>query len=597
MEIKFSMHIVTSKESLNFVLRSISKFKFSIFIMVFTSVLWSINASLSPYFIKIMLDRVSEGVRAEAISYLLLPSIGYISLGLSMIFVFRLYGYFVEIVMIPRLRQKIANNIFDYILRHSHYYYQNNFSGSIATKLTILTSNIPELLQTGIDRLLSRFLGVIVAILVLWIVSIKFALLLMVWAISFMIYAVIVSKKLQIESTILSEFGSLITGKIVDTLSNILSVRLFARQNNEKNYLNKTLRDSVFAEQKMQWTYFWIWFVYGLSYGITESIVLYNLIIDFKNNMISVGDFVLVLTINLSVVQFFWMLALEYSDFSKKLGRITQALQMITSPIEIVDNENAKVLIVRKGQIDFDNVRFCYKNTDPLFHNLSIRINGGEKVGLVGYSGSGKTSFVNLILRLYEIDEGTILIDGQSTKECTQNSLHEAIGTIPQDPSLFHRTLLENISYGKPDASEEEIYTASKQAHIHEFIQNLNNGYQSLVGERGVKLSGGQRQRIAIARAMLKNAPILILDEATSQLDSVTENDIQSSLWGLMKNKTTLVIAHRLSTLLHMDRILVFNKGKIVEDGTHKNLLMLNGLYKILWEAQVGGFLPDKEIK
>ncbi|MDP3532993.1 MAG: ATP-binding cassette domain-containing protein, partial [Alphaproteobacteria bacterium] len=266
-----------------------------------------------------------------------------------------------------------------------------------------------------------------------------------------------------------------------------------------------------------------------------------------------------------------------------------------TLPIDIVDNVDASTLIVDKGQIDFDNVKFGYKNTDPLFDGLSIRIKGGEKVGLVGYSGSGKTSFVNLILRLYDIDQGRILIDGQVTKECTQDSLHEAIGMIPQDPSLFHRTLLENIAYGKPDVKVDEIHTAAKQAHAHDFIQNLPEGYQSLVGERGVKLSGGQRQRIAIARAMLKNAPILILDEATSQLDSVTENDIQDSLWVLMQKKTTLVIAHRLSTLLHMDRILVFNKGKIVEDGTHKDLLALNGLYKTLWDAQVGGFLPDKE--
>lgn len=589
------MHIVTSKESLAFVLRSIAKFKFGVFIMVLIAFLWAIDASLSPYLIKVMLDRVSEGIRSDAVSFLLLPAIGYIALGLSMTFVFRLYGYFVEIVMIPNLRRNIADNIFSYILGHSHHYYQNTFSGSLANKVNDLTSNIPDLLQIALDRLFSRFLGLVVAVLMLWTVSIKFALLLLMWATSFMVYAVIVSKKLQKESTVWSEFGSLITGKIVDALSNILSVRLFARKKAEQEHLNTTLTKAVNAEQKMQWTYFWIWFVYGVSYGITEAIVLYNLIIDFKNNLISVGDFAFVLTINLTVVQFFWMLAMEYSDFSKKLGKVTQALQITSLPIDLLDAENATTLVVTKGQIDFDNVKFGYKNTDSLFDGLSIRIKGGEKVGLVGYSGSGKTSFVNLILRLYDIDQGRILIDGQVIKECTQDSLHEAIGMIPQDPSLFHRTLLENIAYGKPEAKVDEIETAAKQAHAHDFIQNLPEGYQSLVGERGVKLSGGQRQRIAIARAMLKNAPILILDEATSQLDSVTENDIQDSLWQLMQHKTTLVVAHRLSTLLHMDRILVFNKGKIVEDGRHEDLLRLNGLYKILWDAQVGGFLPDKE--
>ena len=202
---------------------------------------------------------------------------------------------------------------------------------------------------------------------------------------------------------------------------------------------------------------------------------------------------------------------------------------------------------------------------------------------------------MNLILRLYEVREGHILIDGQDIQKVTQDSLHTAIGMIPQDPTLFHRTLMENIRYGRIEATDEEVRDAAKRAHAHEFIVTLPQGYEALVGERGVKLSGGQRQRIAIARAVLKNAPILILDEATSQLDSVTESFIQESLWEVMQNKTTIVIAHRLSTLLHMDRILVFDRGKIVEDGSHQALLSKGGLYKTLWDAQVGGFLPDRK--
>ena len=215
---------------------------------------------------------------------------------------------------------------------------------------------------------------------------------------------------------------------------------------------------------------------------------------------------------------------------------------------------------------------------------------------MVGYSGSGKSTFVNLILRLFEVTDGQILIDGQNIRDVTQDSLRSQIALIPQDPSLFHRTLMDNIRYGKIEATDNEVIEASKQAHAHEFIVKLPEGYDSLVGERGVKLSGGQRQRIAIARAILKNAPILILDEATSQLDSVTEIEIQQSLWELMQNKTSIVIAHRLSTLLHMDRILVFNQGRIVEDGTHAELLVAGGLYKTLWDAQVGGFLPNSYI-
>ena len=230
-----------------------------------------------------------------------------------------------------------------------------------------------------------------------------------------------------------------------------------------------------------------------------------------------------------------------------------------------------------------------------LFEKESVSIEAGQKVGLVGYSGSGKSTFVNLILRLYDVKNGSILIDDQDIKNVTQSSLRNSIAMIPQDPSLFHRSLMENIRYGSMSATDEDVVLAAKKAHAHEFISALPQKYDSLVGDKGVKLSGGQRQRIAIARATLKNAPILILDEATSQLDSVTENLIQESLLELMKNKTTIVIAHRLSTLLHMDRILVFDKGKIVEDGTHSELFAKSGLYKHLWDAQVGGFLGDEK--
>jgi ATP-binding cassette subfamily B protein len=270
-------------------------------------------------------------------------------------------------------------------------------------------------------------------------------------------------------------------------------------------------------------------------------------------------------------------------------------LNAVLNTSETKDIPGATKLIVSNGRICFDNVHFKYANAAHLFEYKSVVIESGQKVGLVGYSGGGKTTFVNLILRLHDVDAGIISIDNQNINAVTQDSLHKAIGMIPQDPSLFHRTLMENIRYGNINATDKEVIEAAIKAHAHEFISKLMDGYQSPVGERGVKLSGGQRQRIAIARAILKNAPILILDEATSQLDSVTENLIQESLTELMQNKTTIVIAHRLSTLLNMDRILVFDQGQIVEDGAHRELISKNGLYKILWDAQVGGFLPDKK--
>jgi ATP-binding cassette subfamily B protein len=286
-------------------------------------------------------------------------------------------------------------------------------------------------------------------------------------------------------------------------------------------------------------------------------------------------------------------MATRIRDFITGWGTVNQALKLLELPVEIQDKPNAEQLSVTRGEITFEHVRFHYKGAEALFENKSITIFPGEKVGLVGYSGSGKTTFVNLILRLFEVDKGSIKIDGQDIRDVTQDSLRANISLIPQDPILFHRTLMENIRYGRLSASNEEVIEASRKANAHDFIALLPQGYETYVGERGVKLSGGQRQRIAIARAILKNAPILILDEATSQLDSITENVIQESILELMKDKTTLVVAHRLSTLLSMDRIIVFDKGNIVEDGTHNELLAQGGLYKTLWEAQIGGFLPD----
>jgi ATP-binding cassette subfamily B protein len=319
----------------------------------------------------------------------------------------------------------------------------------------------------------------------------------------------------------------------------------------------------------------------------------YFLVHLYIKNLVTVGDFVLIFGLAMETGHTMWFTMSEVDEFNKAVGRCKQSLFAIMTPLEIQDKPDAKLLECSKGQITFRKVKFYYKGTEPLFQNKSIDIKSGQKVGLVGYSGGGKTTFANLILRLYDVSDGAILIDGQDIRDVSQDSLHESIAMIPQDPSLFHRSLMDNIRYGRIDATDAEVIEAAKKAHAHEFITKVPQGYDSLVGERGVKLSGGQRQRIAIARAILKNAPILILDEATSQLDSVTEALIQESLWELMQDKTTIIIAHRLSTLLHMDRVLVFDQGKIVEDGTHGNLLMKNKVYKKLWDAQVGGFLGD----
>lgn len=586
---------ISTKQVFSFIYKMIRPFLWGLFMMVFVAVMWAIILSVRSYVLKIMLNRVMEDSPRDIFDYLAGPALAYLFISFLYPTIFRLHGYFVEIKMMPKLRQKIVESSYRLLLQQSHSYYQHQFSGSLASKVNDLTNGIPNILESLFDRFLSSGLALLIAIFTLGLVNIKFALVMLIWAILFVGGSFLLSKRIVHLSDVWSEWGSLITGRVVDSLSNILSVRLFAREKEEQGSLRKTLGKAVKAEQKLQWAYFWLWFSYGYSFFLVLSLNLYFLIKGRAEGWVTVGDFALVLTLNIAIVDFFWRLTQEFSQFSQSLGKVQQALRTIMVTPEIQDEPRASSLIVTKGEIIFDRVQFHYKGSEPLFQNKSVKIEAGQKVGLVGYSGSGKTTFVNLILRLFDVTSGQIVIDGQDIRKVTQDSLHEVVAMIPQDPTLFHRSLMENICYGRPEASEAEAIEAAKRAHAHEFIIKLPQTYGSLVGERGVKLSGGQRQRIAIARAILKNAPILILDEATSQLDSVTESFIQDSLWEAMQGKTTIVVAHRLSTLLHMDRILVFDRGKIVEDGTHQQLLTKAGLYKTLWDAQVGGFLPDRE--
>ncbi|MGJ8655026.1 MAG: ABC transporter ATP-binding protein [Akkermansiaceae bacterium] len=321
--------------------------------------------------------------------------------------------------------------------------------------------------------------------------------------------------------------------------------------------------------------------------------MLILLIHMYQAGRVTIGDFIFIMSLCRAVVYPVWWLATQMIEFSGDVGKCQQALSIITPEHDIVDIENASELKVAKGEIRFDQVNFEYHKSSHVFQNVSVTIPAGQKVGLVGFSGAGKSTFVNLLLRFYDVDSGKIQIDGENISEVTQDSLRSHLSMIPQDTSLFHRSLMDNIRYGREGASDEEVIEAAKQAYCDEFIQELPENYEALVGERGVKLSGGQRQRIAIARAILKNAPILILDEATSALDSVTEKYIQRGLDTLMEGRTAIVIAHRLSTLSQMDRILVFDKGKIIEDGSPEELISNDGHYANMWNMQAGGFLAS----
>lgn len=493
------------------------------------------------------------------------------------------------------IKQNIVKETYAHVLSESNQFFQDNLSGRIASQITNLIESIETILYRITPNLLRGCFTLLASFIACYQAHPIFFYILLVWFACFSFFSLVMSKRLVSLNDEYASQDSMFSGQLVDSISNSSSVRIFARKSFELSRIQTFSTRLIHAFMKREKFFLFFSSIQGVLIAAMMGFSAYALVYLYALHLISVGDFALILGLAMALGHMMWWTMDFVSDFNQAYGKCKQYLNALMTYPEIQDKENAKSLNCDRGEIQFQDVQFHYKGSEPLFQNKSVTIPSGQKIGLVGYSGSGKTTFVNLILRLYEVDSGQILIDGMGIQDVTQDSLHSAIAMIPQDPSLFQRTLMENIRYGKIDASDEEVVEAAKKAHAHAFINILPNGYESLVGERGVKLSGGQRQRIAIARAVLKNSPILILDEATSQLDSVTEQLIQESLWSLMEGKTTIVVAHRLSTLLHMDRILVFDKGNIVEDGTHTALLAKDGLYKTLWDAQVGGFLADNE--
>lgn len=580
------------KTAFTFLLSAIKPFKFYVGLHIFVVLYNAIDLSLWPYISKILVDRLATAPHEQIIA---------VSWPIALLLIF--FTFLPNIIwricdfswreLNPSLRKKITVETMDYAMGHSHNFFQNNFSGSIANKVRDLADSTPPILGRILYSFLNVILSLIIAFITLFSVHKFFAFALIFWAAIFTAMATLASRKINPMSIDVADEKTKIMGNLVDVLSNITNVRFFSASRHESNRI-KALQDNYSRLSKKRDSCLIKFYIFqATTFSIYYGVCIAALIWLYSQSLVTLGDFLLIFTINNWIIHLMWMSANEMNGFLEDVGTVNQALSIINQPLQIKDAQDAQLLKISRGEIIFENVDFhYYKNSPALFSNKNLTIKAGEKVGLVGHSGGGKTTFVNLILRLFDVSSGRILIDDQDISKVTQESLRSSISVIPQDPSLFHRSLFENISYGS-DYEKSAVIEAAKKSHAHEFIENLPQGYEALVGERGVKLSGGQRQRIAIARAFLKNSPILILDEATSQLDSLTESLIQDSLENLMKNKTTIVIAHRLSTLKHMDRILVFDKGKIIEDGSHQELLDLQGHYKKLWDNQVGGFILD----
>ena len=476
---------------------------------------------------------------------------------------------------------KISKDLYKYVFEQSAEFYTASMPGKISSQIHRISESFFESVETFFGSLFGALITFVLTAAGLAAVAFR-----IIWGLC------TVKKSLRMSGK-RTEAHNTLQGRLLDALSNFMAVKVFANAKYEQNVV-EPIRQKY--EKDANTSHFWSRFFWAPGNLVMDT-VCFSIFIILSGYMYSIGkstiadiSFALAVYAGISSVAFSVIMSIK--NFISTWGNAAGSYNALVKPISIQDDKNAPELRVNDANIKIENLRFRY-NKNFVINNLSLDIKSGEKIGIVGLSGAGKTTLVNLLMRLYDATDGRILIDGQDIKHVTQDSLRKNISFIPQDATMFNRTIRENIEYGKIGASDKEIIDAAKHASAHMFIKKSPNGYDSLVGDRGIKLSGGQRQRIAIARAFLKDSPILILDEATAALDSETESVIQESFDKLSNGRTTIVIAHRLSTLRNMDRIIVMSHGKIAESGTHNQLVRSGGIYAGLWKMQSGGFIQE----
>lgn len=497
----------------------------------------------------------------------------------------------VDIQTAPRMRALAQKYLFSYMLGHSPRYFQENFAGKLGQKIkqagqaTVAILNIICLDSVRVSVL------VLVGGVLMFNAHATYAVILGLWTILYLSIVISLAQRCVKLSKAFSDEVSTSTGRLVDAITNADLVRAFAKAAYERRFLSFFLEDEMNASRRLR-TFLVMMrtFMQLATLALRVGLALVSAM-DVLNGSLSVGAFVMVFSLGSQIATSVQELSFRMLDYFEQLGTLTEALELVTSQHEIVDAADAKPLVVNVGDIRYEHIRFAHPDGKAVFEDLSLHIRPGEKVGLVGPSGAGKSTLVRLLRRQYEPQGGRILIDGRDIAHVTWDSLNEAIAEVPQVPGVFHRAVRDNIRYARPDAQDEDVIRAAVDAYAHDFIQERSTGYGTIVGEQGIKLSGGERQRVAIARALVKDAKILVLDEATSSLDSESEHLIQEGLWNLMRGRTVIAIAHRLSTIAGMDRIVYLEAGKIVEEGPHRELLARGGAYAKLWNRQMGGFI------
>ncbi len=571
------------------------KYKPLIFCVLFSVFLSSGANLMIPLVYKRFFDALALLVPSLESSRQILPVLFWILGFNGLVWVgYRLGGWATALFQ-ARVMTDLRQRAFDYLLLHSHGFFADNFSGSLVQKV----GRLPRSFAQFTDRLFWDLLPLAFRIagvsVILWAFNKTIALVVMVWVALFIAVNFALSfwkMKYNIKK---AQEDSRTTAALADAVTNQSAIQLFGGFSYESGRFGRVVRD-------LQNIALFTWnlevlieAVQGFFVLAAEFLLFFFALKYWSIGLATIGMFVMIQAYLLQLMSRLWDFGRIVRGIYESFADAAEMVEIFETPHEIQNSSAAKILRVSKGEIEFRDVQFFFKQTRAVLKNLNICIRPGEKVALVGPSGAGKSTIVKLLFRLYDVDAGAILIDGQDIRRVTQESLRSCIGLVPQDTVLFHRTLMENIRYGKRDATDAQVLRASKLAHCHDFIKNLSYGYDTLVGERGVKLSGGERQRVAIARAILKNAPILVLDEATSSLDSESEMLIQNALETLMKNRTTIVIAHRLSTIRKMDRVIVIDNGVVAEQGAHEELLKSpDSMYAKLWNLQAGGFLIQR---
>jgi ATP-binding cassette, subfamily B, bacterial len=566
----------------------IKPYKWWYLIMLQAPIIGSFYKIANSYAVKLVVDAFTGSTIPEYLD-LINPIFIYIIAILIMETGWRV-SHFAWMKSQPFVRIDITSKAYDYIQHHSYNFFQNTHSGSIVSKIKGIVTGYNNLWFGVHHKLTVPLLEILVTIIALGFINLQLFVFMAIWCCVFFPIMLKMSFKVSGLAKKTTDSQHKAIGLIADNLTNIFSLFSFASRNRELKKIDKFLLNDT-AKKDYTWVRYELKMAFvGIFLYVIMLVSLFIFMIHLRRiNVITTGEFVFVMTVTYFVVDNIWMLVGEIGDFLGKMGDFKSSFTILQTPQETIDKPNAKKLKVTKGKISLKNISFGYEADANVFKDLTINIKAGEKIGLVGHSGIGKSTLTSLLLKNFKSSQGDILIDDQSIYDVSSDSLRSQIGLIPQDTLLFHRSIRENIGYAKENATQKEIISAAKKAHCHEFITELKDGYDTIVGERGIKLSGGQRQRIAIARAILKDAPILILDEATSSLDSKSESIIQDSLNILIedKSKTVIAIAHRLSTLKHMDRIIVLDKGNIAEEGTHDQLLKnKKSLYKKLWELQ-----------